>query len=125
MYIIAIAGSLAIAPSISAQAAVGGPPVPVESAYIPGLGGGAPLRNLVVGEEDTIWNPPPMITNLGKSRILAKELSPSNPSFMPFASDNELFYGMFNVCKKMHMFLVAYLFFVFDACFDPIENNIF
>jgi len=90
-----------MAPSISVQAAVGGPPV--DSVYIPGLAGGAPLRNLVVGEEDTIWNPPPMITNLGKSKILAKELSPSNPSFIPFASDNELFYGMYVQCSMFNL----------------------
>jgi hypothetical protein len=40
-----------------------------------------------------LWNPPAFVTNLGNSRILAKELSPLNPSLVPFVSDNELYYG--------------------------------
>ena len=72
-----------------AQAAVAGQ----DAVYIPGVAGGAILRNLIVDEENTKWNPPDFVTNLAKSRIPAKELSPLNPSLIPFASDNELYYG--------------------------------
>jgi hypothetical protein len=88
-----IAGSLVIAPALPTQAATGSPVASQDSVYIPGLGGGAPVRNLIIGEEDGVWNPPPLITNLAKSRLLAEELAPSNPPLIPFASDNELYYG--------------------------------
>lgn len=64
-----------------------------DAVYIPGVAGGAILKNLIVDEENTKWNPPDFVTNLAKSRIPAKELSPLNPSLIPFASDNELYYG--------------------------------
>ena len=91
-----IAGALAIAPATPVNAnGERGP------AYIPGVAGGAIYRNLVVDESNfsegvKSWDPPQPVTKLGKSRILAKELSPLNPALVPFASDNELYYGMFS-----------------------------
>lgn len=73
-----------------------------ERIVVPGTGLKAPLRNLVVGEEEAStltsspWRKPNLITQLGKSRIGAEELSPLSPSLVPFASDNELFYGTYS-----------------------------
>jgi hypothetical protein len=65
--------------------------------YIPGVAGGARYVNLIVEDPNANepWNPTPsLVTNLGKARIVANELSPLNPSLMPFSSDsNELYYG--------------------------------
>lgn len=87
-----IAGALTIAPAVLPANAG------QQDLYIPGVAGGAPFRNLVVDESTAddgaaLWNPPAFVTNLGNSRILAKELSPLNPSLVPFVSDNELYYG--------------------------------
>lgn len=66
--------------------------------YVPGVAGGARFVNLIVEDPNGAnepWNPTPsLVTNLGKARILANELSPLNPSLIPFSSDsNELYYG--------------------------------
>jgi hypothetical protein len=68
-----------------------------ERAVIPGTGMRAPLRSVTVGSDGgdaSPWYPQSLITQLGKSRIGAKELTPLSPSFVPFAADNELYYGM-------------------------------
>ncbi len=73
-----------------------------ERMVVPGTGLKAPLRNLVVGEGEASistyspWKKTNLITQLGKSRIGAEELSPLSPSLVPFAADNELFYGKKN-----------------------------
>ena len=95
-----IAGAAAIAP-----AAVPPANAAQQDLYIPGVAGGAKLRNLIVDEHSRqesaeTWSPPALVTNLGNSRILAKELSPLNPSMVPFASDNELYYGKHFSLKK-------------------------
>ncbi len=75
--------------------------------YIPGVAGGAPFKNLIVDESsakqsvEASWNPTKLVTNLGNSRIHAKELSPLNPSMTPFASDKELYYG--KLLKRVHL----------------------
>lgn len=98
-----IAGSLTAVPTFVAQSA-NAVPGQQDSLYIPGVAGGAPFRNLVVNEGNmnendsdsaTPWKSPVCVTNLGNSRILAKELSPLNPSLVPFSKDNELYYGEF------------------------------
>ena len=65
--------------------------------YIPGLAGGARFENVIVEEANSqeAWIPAPaLVTTLGKQRILARELSPLSPNFVPFSSDsNELYYG--------------------------------
>mmetsp|Transcript_14960 Transcript_14960/g.28151 ORF Transcript_14960/g.28151 Transcript_14960/m.28151 type:complete len:326 (-) Transcript_14960:131-1108(-) len=68
--------------------------------YIPGVAGGAKFVNLIIDDPNSIepWVPSPssVVTNLGKTRILTSELSPLNPSLMPFSSDNnELYYDPF------------------------------
>jgi len=69
-----------------------------ERVVLPGTTLNAPLRNVVLSEDDrttvSSWKPQTLITQLGKSRIDATELSPLTPSLVPFAVDNELFYGM-------------------------------
>lgn len=102
-----IAGSLTAVPTFIAQSA-NAVPGQQDSLYIPGVAGGAPFRNLVVNEGNmnenesdsvsdsaTPWKSPVCVTNLGNSRILAKELSPLNPSLVPFSKDNELYYDKF------------------------------
>ena len=64
---------------------------------IPGVAGTAPLRNTIVDESETnggiSWSPQEaLVTKLAKNRILVQQLSPLNPSLIPFANDNELFY---------------------------------
>jgi hypothetical protein len=70
--------------------------------FIPGLAGGAKFVNLIIEDPNAKepWSPggappsSPVVTNLGKARILASELSPLNPSLSPFSFDgNELYYG--------------------------------
>lgn len=81
--------AISVNPSKTQAATVAGQ----DAVYIPGVAGGAILKNLIIDEENSKWNPPDFVTNLAKSRIPAKELSPLNPSLIPFASDNELYYG--------------------------------
>ena len=85
---IASTSTLIIAPLLPKDAYAADP----DGVLIPGVA--APFRNLIV-EGATPWKPTSLVTNLGKSRILAKELSPLNPSLVPFASDNELYYDTF------------------------------
>lgn len=64
---------------------------------IPGVAGTAPLRITIVDESETnggiSWSPQEaLVTKLAKNRILVQQLSPLNPSLIPFANDNELFY---------------------------------
>eukprot|EP00592_Proboscia_alata_P019353 CAMPEP_0194405676 /NCGR_PEP_ID=MMETSP0176-20130528/4011_1 /TAXON_ID=216777 /ORGANISM="Proboscia alata, Strain PI-D3" /LENGTH=363 /DNA_ID=CAMNT_0039204557 /DNA_START=27 /DNA_END=1118 /DNA_ORIENTATION=+ len=68
-------------------AAADTPPVPVQ--VVPGTGMTAPYRPIIVETDSTASTT--TTTKLG-SRLLAKELSPLNPSLIPFAKDNELFY---------------------------------
>ena len=82
--------------------------------YIPGVAGGARRVDLIVDESNnnnnnntnteeapaatSTWNSQPFLTTkLGKSRILANELTPLSQSMIPFASDNELYYGKYVV----------------------------
>ena len=67
-----------------------------ERTVIPGTGMKAPLRNTIInesGNDDSVINTSTLITQLGKSRIGAKELAPLSPTLVPFAADNELYYG--------------------------------
>lgn len=72
---------------------------------VPGTGMKPQLKNVIIDEDGSssggnggsISSQQTLITQLAKSRIGAKELSPLNPSLTPFAADNELFYGVFYV----------------------------
>ena len=69
-----------------------------ERAMVPGTGMRAPLKNVIISDDDDVANvrtdiSSSLVTQLAKSRIGAKELSPLNPSLVPFAADNELYYG--------------------------------
>ena len=68
---------------------------PSSAMVVPGTGMKPQLRNVIVGDEDgNEWKPQQsFITQLAKSRINAMELSPLSSSLVPFANDNELFYG--------------------------------
>ena len=62
----------------------------VRSPVVPGLS--ASLRPVIIGAEGS--SPPSLITDLGKSRIGASDLSPLSQSLNPLA-DNEMYYPSF------------------------------
>jgi hypothetical protein len=62
---------------------------------VPGTGGRVRPNKIVSTLDGTSWVPDdPIVTNLGKSRILATELSPLSGSLSPLA-DRELYYAPF------------------------------
>ena len=116
------ATNLLVPPSSAAVAAT------TDGFYIPGVAGGARRVDLIVDESNnnnnnnntntgeapaatSTWNPQPFLTTkLGKSRILANELTPLSQSMIPFASDNELYYGKYVVYVEcMIQFILQYV----------------
>jgi hypothetical protein len=85
---------------------------------IPGVAGTAPIRNTIVDEREInggiSWSPQEvLVTKLAKNRILVQQLSPLNPSLVPFANDNDLFYdsqflGGWNVTCKLKRKIFPY-----------------
>jgi len=58
---------------------------------IPGMS--PKLISQIIADES--WSFPTFLTQLAKSRISVSELSALSPSLIPFAADNELYYGDF------------------------------
>jgi hypothetical protein len=88
-----------LAATIASSVSIAPPFLPATAApdvVIPGVAGTAPIRNIIINESEiqgaSSWSPDTLVTKLAKTRILAQQLSPLNPSLVPFANDNDLFY---------------------------------